>query len=373
MTDSLKLAAKAIQVGDRQQARRLLKELLSTDPTNEEAWLLASCLTDAPDQKRKCFDRVLTLNPNNVTALDAVEYGDISFCPYCQSLLEKRPGRKKRCPHCENYIYVKRDPDLDEKVLATEEQVADIDERWLLWHARRRQDSAKIFTPTPAQVERMHDFRTDRIEGISNEARDAINLQILMALVGHQSSTDAMQGITTALGPAATAGHWANHRPPLNGIAARARIIFRTETMRAYNLAAYRQQLETAKHIPGVMKAWMAAGDTRTRESHLRAHQEYRNNPILIAEPFILRDKRGQAELMYPGDPNAPPRFTANCRCTMSTIHPDIGVHESDLDKRVAAELRRREQFAEMRAREYLSEQHLERLTETRGEGNPGG
>ena len=373
MTDSLKLAAKAIQEGDRQQARRLLKELLSTDPNNEEAWLYASCLTDDPDQKRKCFDRVLTLNPNNVTALDAVEYGDISSCPYCQSLLEKRPGRKKKCPHCENYIYVRRDPDLDEKVLATEEQVADIEERWLLWHARRRQDSAKIFTPSPAQMEMMVDFRTDRIEGISSETRDAINLQILMALVGHQSPMDAMQGITTALGPAATAGHWANHRPPLNGIAARAEIIFRTETIRACNLRTFRQQLETSKHEPGLMKTWDAVADPRTRESHLRAHLEYHNNPILIAEPFILRDKRGQAELLYPVDPNAPPRFTANCRCGMSTIYPDIGVTGSIRDERIAAELRERERFAEIRAREYLSEQYLERLTETRGQGNPGG
>jgi hypothetical protein len=28
-------------------------------------------------------------------------------CPYCGGELENKPGRKKRCPHCENYIYIR--------------------------------------------------------------------------------------------------------------------------------------------------------------------------------------------------------------------------------------------------------------------------
>ena len=27
-------------------------------------------------------------------------------CPYCGGDLEMKPGRKKKYPHCENYIYV---------------------------------------------------------------------------------------------------------------------------------------------------------------------------------------------------------------------------------------------------------------------------
>jgi len=121
---------------------------------------------------------------------------------------------------------------------------------------------------------------------------------------------------------------------------------------RAYNLSTLSQQLETAKYVPGLMKAWEAAADPRTRESHLRAHQEYHKNAVLVGKPFVLRDEKGEAELMCPGDPNAPPRFTINCRCTMSTIYPDIGVIGSTLDGRIAAELARREKWAAERKRE---------------------
>jgi len=29
-------------------------------------------------------------------------------CPYCNKVLDKKPTRKKKCPHCGNYIYVRR-------------------------------------------------------------------------------------------------------------------------------------------------------------------------------------------------------------------------------------------------------------------------
>ena len=30
-----------------------------------------------------------------------------AFCPYCGSLLKKRPKRKSKCPICSNFIYVR--------------------------------------------------------------------------------------------------------------------------------------------------------------------------------------------------------------------------------------------------------------------------
>ncbi len=32
---------------------------------------------------------------------------DDALCPYCSGLLEKAPARKKKCPHCGNYMYVR--------------------------------------------------------------------------------------------------------------------------------------------------------------------------------------------------------------------------------------------------------------------------
>ena len=96
MADSLKLAAKAIQEGDRQQARRLLKELLSTDPNNEEAWLCVSLTTDDVDQQRQCFERVLAINPDNSKAQRAMSKLDplsavldsTKTCPFCAETIK---------------------------------------------------------------------------------------------------------------------------------------------------------------------------------------------------------------------------------------------------------------------------------------------
>lgn len=199
-----------------------------------------------------------------------------------------------------------------------------------------------FFSPSPAQVNVMLDFSADLVKGIGDEVRNAVNTQIRLAALGEKPPLEAMRGITQALGVDAKAGIWAKRKPPVKGVAARAETILRTEMQRAYNLSTASQQQDTAKRVEGLLKTWIATADTRTRESHLRAHQEYRRNPIPVGEPFVLRDDRGRAELMYPGDPNAPARFTINCRCTSATIHPAIGVIGSSLDGRIGAELERR-------------------------------
>jgi len=96
MADSLKLAAKAIQEGYRQQARRLLKELLSTDPKNEEAWLCVSLTTDDVAQQRQCFERVLAINPDNAQAQRGLSKLDplsaildsTKPCPFCAETIK---------------------------------------------------------------------------------------------------------------------------------------------------------------------------------------------------------------------------------------------------------------------------------------------
>ncbi|HUW96931.1 MAG TPA: hypothetical protein VMW58_14200 [Anaerolineae bacterium] len=60
-------------------------------------------------------------------------------CPYCGQMLEKRPKRKKKCPHCGNYIYVrKRPPNGERRVLGTEDEAEEIDSEWKQLHFRRK-------------------------------------------------------------------------------------------------------------------------------------------------------------------------------------------------------------------------------------------
>jgi len=59
-----------------------------------------------------------------------------AICPYCSSALEKKPGRKKKCPHCGNFIYVRTRPIDRERVLVTEGQLAEIERQWAIMSGR---------------------------------------------------------------------------------------------------------------------------------------------------------------------------------------------------------------------------------------------
>lgn len=57
-----------------------------------------------------------------------------SACPYCSTILDRRPKRKKKCPHCGNFIYVRTRP-LDRlQVLLTEEQTHQLGSEWAIYH-----------------------------------------------------------------------------------------------------------------------------------------------------------------------------------------------------------------------------------------------
>lgn len=67
-------------------------------------------------------------------------------------------------------------------------------------------------------------------------------------------------------------------------------------------------------------KEWIAAQDERTREWH----SELDRKIVPIDEPFIAHIVSGKHvfddEIMYPGDPNADPANTYNCRCTIAEV-----------------------------------------------------
>jgi tetratricopeptide (TPR) repeat protein len=57
---------------------------------------------------------------------------DLAACPYCNRKLEKTPGRKKACPHCGNYIYVRTRPNDFIKILVTKQDADTIQKQWNL-------------------------------------------------------------------------------------------------------------------------------------------------------------------------------------------------------------------------------------------------
>jgi hypothetical protein len=57
------------------------------------------------------------------------EIGEVDCCPYCKRKIEP-PSRKKKCPLCGEYIYVRTRPSDRTRVLVTEDQVNLIEQEW---------------------------------------------------------------------------------------------------------------------------------------------------------------------------------------------------------------------------------------------------
>lgn len=75
-----------------------------------------------------------------------------------------------------------------------------------------------------------------------------------------------------------------------------------------------------------VKKKWLAAHDARVRD----AHAFLDGQTVEVDEPFVTDD--GQ-EIMFPGDPSAPPELVYNCRCTMTYVY-DVKASRENLRER---------------------------------------
>ncbi|HRQ22267.1 MAG TPA: tetratricopeptide repeat protein, partial [Anaerolineales bacterium] len=64
----LQAGISAIKSGDHQRAASILAQLVKQYPRSEKGWyLLGMCIPNA-DQRRFCFQRALTINPDNADA-----------------------------------------------------------------------------------------------------------------------------------------------------------------------------------------------------------------------------------------------------------------------------------------------------------------
>ena len=61
-------AIEAANQGDKNKAMSFLKEVLSANPKDVDAWLVLAAIVDEPERKRQCLNRVLALDPTNKLA-----------------------------------------------------------------------------------------------------------------------------------------------------------------------------------------------------------------------------------------------------------------------------------------------------------------
>lgn len=97
-------------------------------------------------------------------------------------------------------------------------------------------------------------------------------------------------------------------------LAMRAETIARTETTRVLNQARQEttEKVIEESGIPEdeVVRTWAATDDARTRDTHAAMDGQERG----LNEAF---ESPSGATLMFPGDPDAPPEETINCRCAV--------------------------------------------------------
>lgn len=75
------------------------------------------------------FELIITILLNRKELFEPI--GNVKpLCPYCNFYLEKMPARKKACPNCKEFIFVRTRPYDRKKVLVTDKQVEEIQEQY---------------------------------------------------------------------------------------------------------------------------------------------------------------------------------------------------------------------------------------------------
>lgn len=164
---------------------------------------------------------------------------------------------------------------------------------------------------------------TSRIVGVTEEMRAAIRAQIVSGAMMEQTPWQVMSTITNVLGIRDARGF---REIGTTGISAKAEAIMRTELLTVQRSATWTQLNQAAGSFEDLQQMWMATGDNRTRDDHLRAHGQV----VAVGETFTV----GGEQAKFPGDPSLSPANRINCRCDVVAYREEWGTKD-DLFKPV--------------------------------------
>lgn len=72
LQQKLRMGIDAARRGDKAAAQVLLRQVVAADPQNELGWMWLASAVDSLDERRKCLENALRLNPNNTRAREAL-------------------------------------------------------------------------------------------------------------------------------------------------------------------------------------------------------------------------------------------------------------------------------------------------------------
>jgi hypothetical protein len=85
-------AIQAIRMGNREEGRRLLEEMLENDENNEQIWFWLTSAVDTDEDREVCLENVLALNPHHSAAqrgLEALRRGTFNVQDMMSQALEE--------------------------------------------------------------------------------------------------------------------------------------------------------------------------------------------------------------------------------------------------------------------------------------------
>jgi hypothetical protein len=174
-----------------------------------------------------------------------------------------------------------------------------------------RNQGLQVSLPYVSEVmlTRLQEFSASLITRLTNDARSRIDTEIRLGVLGQKPIDE----IVSVIG--------SNLKDPsvFTSIAARARVIYETETRRIQNLTAAERMKQTAVQVPELEKMWLHSHRGIPRPNHL-AMDHVR---VPAAGNFELPGIDGGVYLVTaPHDPVLPAEETVNCGCIVVSVVP---------------------------------------------------
>lgn len=144
-----------------------------------------------------------------------------------------------------------------------------------------------------AQLAAMRAFMTERIRDVTTAAANKINAELGLALIGSQTTGEAIGKIAGIL---------------TRGGRDRALTIARTELARTYSVAAHERMLQAGQLLPGLKKQWRRSGKIHSRLNHDLTDGQVRERDELF-------ELANGVKVLHPHHPAAPAAEVINCGC----------------------------------------------------------
>ena len=166
---------------------------------------------------------------------------------------------------------------------------------------------------TPEAIEALAAASGELVTDVTTTIRKSVAAEARAASLGLKRPFEAIEAVASFIPP--TKIRLPNGRTAYRGPAARAEVIVRTETNRAFSFANHTRIDKLAADLDEKpLKQWLTAIDGRERPDHAAADGQ----TVPHDQPFNV----GGARLMFPNDPAGPAEQVINCRCTMITVLP---------------------------------------------------